>query len=78
MPLKHGTSDKTRQQNIKREIEAGKPIKQAVAIGYAEQRHEIAKKASEHSHHSDHGHHSGHKSATHHIAERHHAKHGKC
>ena len=71
MPLKHGTSDKTRQENIKREIEAGKPIKQAVAIGYAEQRHEIAKK----SHHSDHSHHS----ATHHIAARHHAKHGgKC
>ena len=80
MPLKHGTSDKTRQQNIKREIEAGKPIKQAVAIGYAEQRHAIAEKGahSEHSHHSDYGHHSGHKSATHHIAERHHAKHGKC
>ena len=80
MPLKHGTSDKTRQENIKREIEAGKPIKQAVAIGYAEQRHEIAKKShhSEHSHHSDYGHYSGHKSATHHIAERHHAKHGKC
>jgi len=45
MPLKHGTSDKTRQENIKREIEAGKPVKQAVAIGYSEQRHEIAKKA---------------------------------
>jgi hypothetical protein len=44
MPLKHGTSDKTRQENIKREIEAGKPIKQAVAIGYAEQRREAAKK----------------------------------
>lgn len=72
MPLKHGTSDKTRQQNIKREIEAGKPIKQAVAIGYAEQRHEIAEKGAHHSHHS------GHMSATHHIAERHHAKHGKC
>lgn len=68
MPLKHGTSDKTRQENIKREIEAGKPIKQAVAIGYAEQRHEIAKKS----------HHSKHHSATHHIAARHHEKHGKC
>lgn len=62
MPLKHGTSDKTRQENIKREIEAGKPIKQAVAIGYAEQRE--AKKE--------------HLSATHHIAARHHEKHGKC
>lgn len=72
MPLKHGTSDKTRQENIKREIEAGKPIKQAVAIGYAEQRHEIAKKA----HHSEHSHHS---SATHVLAKRHHEKHsGKC
>lgn len=65
MPLKHGTSDKTRQENIKREIEAGKPIKQAVAIGYAEQRYEIAKKGGEHM------------SATHHLAKRHHAKHGK-
>jgi hypothetical protein len=74
MPLKHGTSDKTRQQNIRKEIEAGKPIKQAVAIGYAEQRHEIAKK----SHHSEHSHHSGHMSATHHIAAKHHSKHGKC
>ena len=69
MPLKHGTSDKTRQENIKREIEAGKPIKQAVAIGYAEQRHAIAEKGA----HSKHSHHS----ATHHIAKRHHAKHGK-
>jgi hypothetical protein len=78
MPLKHGTSDKTRQANIKREIEAGKPIKQAVAIGYAEQRHEIAEKGAHHSHHSEHSHHSGHMSATHHIAARHHSKHGKC
>ena len=62
MPLKHGTSDKTRQENIKREIEAGKPIKQAVAIGYAEQRHEIAKKAG---------------SATHKLAERHLSKRSK-
>lgn len=38
MPLKKGSSDKTREQNIKREIEAGKPPKQAVAIGYAVQR----------------------------------------
>jgi hypothetical protein len=74
MPLIHGTSDKTRQKNIEREIAAGKKPSQAVAIGYAEQRHEIAEKA----HHSKHSHHSGHMSATHHIAERHHAKHGKC
>lgn len=45
MPLKHGTSDKTRAKNIKKEIEAGKPVKQAVAIGYAVQREaEKAKK----------------------------------
>lgn len=44
MPLKKGTSQKTRQSNIKKEIEAGKPIKQAVAIGYAVQR-EAEKKA---------------------------------
>jgi hypothetical protein len=83
MPLIHGTSDKTRQKNIRKEIEAGKPIKQAVAIGYAEQRHEIAEKGAHHSHHSEHshheaGHHSGKMSATHHLAARHHAKHGKC
>ncbi len=32
------TSKKARQTNIKREIDAGKPVKQAVAIGYSEQR----------------------------------------
>jgi predicted RNase H-like nuclease (RuvC/YqgF family) len=47
MPLKHGTSDKTRQENIKKEIAAGKPIKQAVAIGYAEQRDAEKHKESE-------------------------------
>jgi hypothetical protein len=43
MPLKHGTSEKTKQTNIKREIAAGKPPKQAVAIAYSVQRE--AKKA---------------------------------
>lgn len=38
MPLIQGKSDKTRQENIKKEIAAGKPVKQAVAIGYAKQR----------------------------------------
>jgi len=42
--LKKGTSDKTRQSNIKKEIEAGKPPKQAVAIGYAVQRESEKKK----------------------------------
>ena len=44
MPLKKGTSKKTRQENIKREIAAGKPPKQAVAIGYAQQRRSRKKK----------------------------------
>lgn len=38
MPLIKSGSDKARQQNIETEIHAGKPIKQAVAIGYANQR----------------------------------------
>lgn len=38
MPLINSKSDKARQDNIKTEIDAGKPIKQAVAIGYANQR----------------------------------------
>lgn len=38
MPLKKGSSNKTREENIKREIAAGKDPKQAVAIGYSEQR----------------------------------------
>ena len=44
MPLLKGTSDKTCSKNIKEEIEAGKPPKQAAAIGYAVQREAIAKK----------------------------------
>jgi len=38
MPLSEGKSNAARQRNIQTEIEAGKPIKQAVAIGYAKQR----------------------------------------
>jgi hypothetical protein len=44
MPLKRGASNKARQANIKTEIAAGKPIKQAVAIGYSEQRQAKKKK----------------------------------
>jgi len=38
MPLTKSPSKKARESNIKKEIAAGKPIKQAVAIGYAVQR----------------------------------------
>lgn len=45
MPLKKGTSNKTRQTNIATEIKSGKKPAQAVAIGYAVQR-EAKKTAS--------------------------------
>jgi hypothetical protein len=35
MPLKKSTSEKAFKQNIKAEIKAGKPVKQAVAIAYS-------------------------------------------
>ena len=44
VPLKKGTSDKTRSANIAKEIKAGKKPSQAVAIGYAVQREAKAKK----------------------------------
>jgi hypothetical protein len=43
MPLIKSMTPKALKANIKKEIEAGKPPKQAVAIGYAVQRE--AKKA---------------------------------
>jgi hypothetical protein len=44
MPLKRGTSDETRSENIRREIHAGKDPKQAAAIAYRVQREAKAKK----------------------------------
>ena len=34
MPLKHGKSEKAFKSNVKAEIKAGKPQKEAVAIAY--------------------------------------------
>jgi hypothetical protein len=38
MPLKSGTGKSIFESNVKTEIEAGKPPKQAVAIAYAKKR----------------------------------------
>lgn len=38
MPLQSGKSKAAFKQNIRTEVAAGKPIKQAVAIAYAQQR----------------------------------------
>ena len=45
MPLIHSSSKSAREENIHREIEAGRDPKQAVAIGYSVQRQSM--------HHSD-------------------------
>jgi hypothetical protein len=58
MPLKQGSSSKTRQANIEAEIHAGKPIKQAVAIGYSEQRQSMKSKSSKGMSQGHHGHNS--------------------
>ena len=42
-PLKKGTSNKAFQSNVKTEVKAGKPVKQAVAIAYSVKR-EASKK----------------------------------
>lgn len=44
MPLVKGTSKKSFEKNIKKEIAAGKPQKQAVAIAYSEKREAEKKK----------------------------------
>jgi len=38
MPLEKGKSKKAFEHNIKAEVEAGKPVNQAVAIAYSEKR----------------------------------------
>ena len=38
MPLTKSTSNKAFEKNIKAEVKAGKPVKQAVAIAYSEKR----------------------------------------
>ncbi len=43
MPLMKSTSKKAFQKNVATEVKAGRPVKQAVAIGYAVKR-EAAKK----------------------------------
>lgn len=45
MPLKKSKSNKARNENIKTEIEVGKPIKQAVATAYSVQKKAKGKKA---------------------------------
>ncbi len=44
MPLKKSTSAKAFSENIKKEINAGKPQKQAVAIAYSVKRQAATKK----------------------------------
>ena len=43
MPLKEGKSQKSFEHNIKTEMHAGKPQKQALAIAYSVKRRNMAK-----------------------------------
>lgn len=38
MPLKRGKSDATRSQNIREMVKSGRPVKQAAAAAYRQQR----------------------------------------
>lgn len=42
MPMMQGKSKKAFEHNIKAEVHAGKPVKQAVAIAYSEKREHMA------------------------------------
>jgi hypothetical protein len=44
MPLKKSTSAKAFRENVKAEVKAGKPAKQAVAIAYSVKKSAAAKK----------------------------------
>jgi len=44
MPLKSGTSKKTFSSNVRAEVKAGRPVKQAVAIAYSKKRESQRKK----------------------------------
>lgn len=44
MSLKTGTSPKTFSANVKTEVKAGKPVRQAVAIAYSKKREAQRKK----------------------------------
>ena len=46
MPLTKSTSKKAFKENISKEVAAGKPIKQAVAIAYATKRAAASKKTT--------------------------------
>jgi len=50
MPLIKSTSKQAFEKNISREVAAGRPVKQAVAIAYSEKRN--AQQDQEHSSHS--------------------------
>lgn len=54
MPLKSGSSRKAMSDNIRTEMDAGKPQKQAIAIAYSQaRRSKKTKKRKKHGRHSD-------------------------